>query len=85
LQSSFRKPDLLKTSGYLKPARVLTAKSVSQNIDSGMAFGKICMVNKCFYRSGAKSIFKYLRNYEVKKVKTKRSPEESIDLIFQNV
>jgi hypothetical protein len=42
--SSFRKglqkPTSQSTSGFLKPASVHTAKSVSWNIHSGMAFGK---------------------------------------------
>jgi hypothetical protein len=33
-------------SGFLKPASVFAAKSESQNIDSGKAFGKICIISK---------------------------------------
>jgi hypothetical protein len=66
------KPDS-QYSGFLKPASVLAAKSVSANIDSGTAFGKvcICIISKCFHRSSLKinSLKKYLRNYEVKNVK----------------
>jgi hypothetical protein len=40
-------------SGLLKPAGVLAAKSESQNIDSGKAFGKICI----FHRSSIKMYF----------------------------
>jgi hypothetical protein len=51
LRSGFRKPDSHYTSGFLKPASVLTAKSVSRNSDSEMAFSKVCTIRKCFHRS----------------------------------
>jgi hypothetical protein len=48
--------------------------SVSQNIDSEKAFGKISTISKYFHRSSLKINFKYLRNYEVEKCKShKRS------------
>jgi hypothetical protein len=60
----------------MKPASVLTAKSVSRNIDSGTAFGKVCLISKVSHRRSFKSIFSYLRNYEIKNVKTKSGPAE---------
>jgi hypothetical protein len=41
LQNDFQKFDSQYTSGFLKPTGVLTARSVSQNINSVTAFGKI--------------------------------------------
>jgi hypothetical protein len=51
-QNGFPKPDSQYTSGFVKPASVLTARSVNWNIDSGMAFGKVCRISKCFFKEG---------------------------------
>jgi hypothetical protein len=46
LQNGFWKPNSQHTSGFLKPDNVLTAKSISRNVDSGAAFGKVCRFSK---------------------------------------
>jgi hypothetical protein len=66
--SRLLKPDSQYTSSFLKPEGVLTAISVSRNIDSVMALGKFCLISKCFHRSSD------LRNYQMKLCKNyKRS------------
>ncbi len=40
----------------LKPASVLIVWSVSWKIDSGMAFGKVSTISKCFHRSSLKGL-----------------------------
>jgi uncharacterized ion transporter superfamily protein YfcC len=54
-------------NGFIKPASVLTAKSVSWNIDSGMAFNKVCILLSVFMGAVYISIF-------VKKVKKMLKP-----------
>ncbi len=53
LCSGFKKPDSQNTSGFLKPACLLTvtARSVNWNTDSRTAFGKLSAISKCFHRS----------------------------------
>jgi hypothetical protein len=62
-----------------------TVKSVSRNIDSGTAFGKICIISKVSHRSSLNINFLISQELWNKKVKTRSGPEESTNLNFQTL
>jgi hypothetical protein len=85
----FQKSDSQITSGFLKPACVLSARSVSRNIDSGTAFVKVSTISKgtckCFHRSSLNIIFLNIwGTSKQENFKTISGPAESTNLNFQN-
>jgi hypothetical protein len=72
-------------SGLLKPTSSLTARSVSKNIDSGTAFGKVPTIVIVFIKAVLISILNISGSTKLENVKTIRGPAESINLIFQNL
>ncbi len=83
LRSSFWEPDSQYSSGLLKkPASDLTAKSVSQNKDSGTAFSKVCTISKFFHRSDLNINFCISQELRSQKM---LKPAKSTNLIFQKL